>query len=263
MWKAESPAANKGRGADCFIVAVVYDRRLSKLRSIGRLVTSGSAACSDEYSEKLGIVSPSPPWRLSQNSEGGSWNAERTGMSQEIRANYEQMDLLPQALEDWVPADHPARFMREFVEALDMAELGFRERESEEGCPNYAADLLLKVWLQGYLGRIRSTRELERACRKHLSLLWLTGRHAPDHNTLWGFWRENRAALRRVFRAAVKAAAEQGLVGMICHAVDGTKIRAVVSRRTVEHRQELERALEQVEASIAEMEAAVEKAEEE
>jgi acylphosphatase len=61
----------------------------------------------------------------------------------------------------------------------------------------------------------------------------------------------------------VKVAAEQGLVGMICHAVDGTKIRAVVSRRTVEHRQELERALEQAEASIAEMEAAVEKAEEE
>ena len=185
------------------------------------------------------------------------------GMSQEIRADYDQMDLLPQSLEEWVPADHPARFLREFVDALDLAELGFRPRESEEGRPNYAADLLLKVWLYGYLARIRSTRELERACREHLSLVWLTGRHAPDHNTLWRFWRENRGALRRVFRAGVRVAAEQGLVGMICHAVDGTKIRAVASRRTVEHRQDLERALEQVEASITEMEAAVEAAEEE
>jgi transposase len=184
-------------------------------------------------------------------------------MSHEIRANYDQIDLLPQSLEDWVPGDHPARFIREFVDALDLGELGFRERESEEGRPSYAADLLLKVWLYGYLARIRSTRDLERACREHLSLVWLTGRHAPDHNTLWRFWRDNRGALREVFRAGVKVAAAQGLVGMICHAVDGTKIRAVASRRTVEHRKELEKVLGRVEASIAEMEAAVEAAEQE
>ena len=184
-------------------------------------------------------------------------------MSHQIRANYDQIDLLPQSLEDWVPGDHPARFIRAFVDALDLAELGFGQRESQKGRPNYAADLLLKVWLYGYLARIRSTRELERACREHLSLVWLTGRHAPDHNTLWRFWRENRAALRRVFRAGVKVAAEQGLVGMVCHAVDGTKIRAVASRRTMEHREELEQALGRVEASMAEMEARVEAAEEE
>jgi len=172
------------------------------------------------------------------------------------------MEMIPPCLEDWVSQDHPARFLRAFVDALDLAELGFRQRESAAGAPSYAVDLLLKVWLYGYLKRIRSTRRLEEACREHLSLLWLTGRHAPDHNTLWRFFRENRAALRRVFRAGVRVAAEQGLVGMICHAVDGTKIQAVASARTTEHREDLERALVRVEASIAEMEAAVEKAEE-
>ena len=182
-------------------------------------------------------------------------------MSHEIRADYAQIDLLPPCLEDWVPKDHPARFIRECVDALQWAELGFQERESEEGRPSYANDLLLKVWLYGYLARLRSTRELERACREHLSLLWLTGRHAPDHNTLWRFWAANRKALRGVFRAGVKVAAAQGLVGMICHAVDGTKIRAVASWRRVEHRQDLEKVLGRVEASITEMEAAVEAAE--
>jgi len=184
-------------------------------------------------------------------------------MGHEIRADYEQIDLLPQCLEDWVPSDHPARFIREFVDALDLRELGFVEHESEEGGPHYANDLLLKVWLYGYLGRIRATRQLERACREHLSLIWLTGRHAPDHNTLWRFWRANRKALRGVFRWGVKVAAAQGLVGMICHAVDGTKIRAVASTRTMEHQEELEKLLARVEASIAEMEKAVEAAEQE
>ena len=182
-------------------------------------------------------------------------------MSQEIRANYEQMDLLPQSIEDWVPRDHPARFIREFVDALDLVELGFAERKSEEGRPPYANDLMLKVWLYGYLARIRATREMERACREHLSLLWLTGRHAPDHNTLWRFWQENRGALRKVFRAGVKVAAAQGLIGMICHAVDGTKIRAVASRRTVEHQEDLEKVLARVEEELARMEAEIEAAE--
>jgi transposase len=178
-------------------------------------------------------------------------------MSQEINADYGQLDLLPQSLEDWVPRDHPARFIREFVELLDLRGLGFRQRASEEGRPAYANDWLLKAWIYGYLARIRSTRELERACREHLSLIWLTGRHALDHCTLGRFWHENREALRKVFRSAVKLAVEHGLVGMIGHAVDGTKIAAVGLRRTVEHGENLEKLLARVEAGLAETEAAV------
>jgi transposase len=205
---------------------------------------------------------PSPLEAVSKPGANGKVNAVSAGMA-EIHADYGQLDLLPQSLEDWVGEDHPARFIRAFVEALDLEGLGFLGRKSEEGRPSYANDLLLKAWLYGYLARIRTSRELERACREHLSLIWLTGRHAPDHNTLWRFFHENRAALREVFRAGVKVAAAQGLVGMICHAVDGTKIRAVASGRTVQHRRELERALAQVDGSIAEMEAAVERAERE
>jgi len=176
-------------------------------------------------------------------------------MANEIRPDYDSMHLFPPALEDWVPADHPARFIRDFVDALDLKELGFQARRSERGRPNYALDLLLKVWLYGYFNRIRSTRELERACHEHLSLIWLTGMKYPDHNTLWRFLRNNRAGVR--------VAASSDLVGMVLHALDGTKIRAQASRHTALHRKQLERALKELDSKFDEMFSEVEAAERE
>ena len=121
-------------------------------------------------------------------------------MTREIRADYSQTFLLPPSLEDWVGSDHPARFIRDFVESLDFEVLGFRVLSSETGRPRYSSPLLLSVWLFGYLQKIRSSRGLERACRDNVSLLWLTGMHSPDHNTLWRFYSANKKALRSVFR---------------------------------------------------------------
>jgi transposase len=155
-------------------------------------------------------------------------------------------------LEDWVGEAHPARFIREFVDALELKELGFQTREAEEGRPNYAADLLLKVWLYGYLMRIRSSRGLERGCRENLGLIWLTGMNEPDHNTLWRFFSENKRALRQVFKQAVRVAVKAELVGLVLHAVDGTKIAARASRRGAWHKADLEKALRKLDASLDE-----------
>jgi len=97
-------------------------------------------------------------------------------MGKELRADYTQTYLLPPSLEEWVDRDHPARFIRDFVLSLDLDGLGFAQPECSTGRPPYSVDLLLSVWLYGYLNRIRSTRRLERACREHISLWWLTAR---------------------------------------------------------------------------------------
>ena len=174
-------------------------------------------------------------------------------MSYEIRADYSRSWLFPPHLEDWVAADHPARFLREFVEALDLAAAGFHGRSSADGRPNFAADLLLKVWLFGYVNGIRSLRKLERACRENVGLLWLTGLNAPDHNTLWRFWRDHRAALRQVFTRVVRTAVEAELVGVVLHAIDGTKVLAQGSKERVRTREQIEVALARLEDGVDEV----------
>jgi transposase len=184
-------------------------------------------------------------------------------VSQEIRADYQQVHLLPPCLEDWVGEDHPARFIRGFVDELDLKGLGFKGRKSEDGRPSYAPDLLLKVWLYGYMQKIHSTRLLERACREHMSVIWLTGMNAPDHNTLWRFWRDNKEPLRRVFSQAIKIAISWNMIGMVLHALDGTKIRADVSKKGAWHREDLVKLEKYLKEALDEAERQVEAAERE
>jgi len=174
-------------------------------------------------------------------------------MRREIRADYSQTFLLPPSLEDWIEADHPARFIRDFIESLDFQVLGFRTLSCDTGRPPYSPQLLLSVWLFGYLRKIRSSRGLERACRDNISLLWLTGMHSPDHNTLWRFFSNNKTPLRRVFRQLVGVACTSGLVGLVVHAVDGTKIRSRSSDVSAWHKKELEALLQSVDSSIDEI----------
>lgn len=173
-------------------------------------------------------------------------------MSRLLRPNYAQRLLLPPSLDDWVPPDHPVRFVSEFVDALDLRQLGFAEpAPGDEGRPAYAPELLLKVWLFGYMERIRSTRQLEKACLSVMPFLWLTGNLHPDHNTLWRFFNANRAALPKLFKQVVKIAAGAGLVGFALHALDGTKLVAASSTDTALHRKSLEEKLKGLDALIA------------
>ena len=179
-------------------------------------------------------------------------------MSKQIKANYEQQLLLPINLEDWVPAEHPARFIREFVDSLDLKKLGFKVSDNEEGRPYYSSDLMLKVWLFGYYHRIRSTRQLEKHCKDNMSLIWLTGMNYPDHNTLWRFWNNNKKSIKSVFRESVLLASRLNMISMVINAVDGTKIRAYSSKEGTLNRRKLEELQKQIDASIEEMEMEVE-----
>src|SRR4051812_19247961 len=168
-----------------------------------------------------------------------------TRVSHAIRPDRRQMFLLPPSLDEWVPAGHPARFVADLVDSLDLAALGFRQSLGEEGRPHYAPELLLCVWLYGWMERVRSSRALEKACVRDVAFLWLTSNEHPDHNTLWRFFRDNKQALRKLFKQTVQVAAKAGLVGFALHALDGTKIQAASSTDSALHRSTLQKQLKE------------------
>src|SRR5271165_2021426 len=178
-------------------------------------------------------------------------------MAQPIAPDYGQQFLFAPALEDWVPADHPARFLREFVDQLDLSALGFVMPSASEGRPPYAPSLLLKIWLYGYFHRIRATRKLEAACREHLGLLWLTGLITPDHNSLWRFWDENKKALRQIFKQSAQLALHTGAVGLVLQALDGTKIEAAASGYSGWSKKYMEKILTALDAALDQAELAL------
>jgi transposase len=174
-------------------------------------------------------------------------------MGREIRANRQQGMLFPPHVEDFVPIDHPARFINEFVDSLDLPALGFTIPESDKGHPYYAIDLMLKVWLYGYYKKIRSSRGLEKECRESIALVWLSGMHFPDHNTLWRFYSKNKKGMRNVFKKSVHLAYRSNMIGLILQAVDGTKVASRVSKRSGFSRKHLEKLLVQLDKVVAEM----------
>ena len=142
-----------------------------------------------------------------------------------------QVLLLPDTVDDYVGPDNPVRFIDAFVDSLDLAGAGFERAEPKEtGRPGYDPSDLLKLYIYGYLNRVRSSRRLEAETHRNLEAIWLLRRLRPNFKTIADFRRENREAFRQVFRDFVKVCRSLELFGRELIAVDGTRIKAVNSR---------------------------------
>ncbi len=163
-----------------------------------------------------------------------------------------QATLLPECLDDWIDADNPVRAIDAFVDALDLADLGFAGvMPAATGRPAYHPSLLLKLYIYGYLNRVQSSRRLERDAGRNLELLWLLGRLAPDHKTIADFRRDNGAALKKVCTRFVDLCREMGLLTSTSVAIDGSKFKAVNNRDRNFTKGKVERRRQQLEESVA------------
>jgi len=167
-------------------------------------------------------------------------------------ADRTQTTLFPPCVDDWIDEENSVRVVDAFVDALDLAELGFaRVEPAATGRPSYHPSVLLKLYIYGYLNRIQSSRRLEREADRNVELMWLVGRLVPDHKTIADFRRDNGAAIRQVWSRFVLLCREMGLLAGRSVAIDGSKFKAVNNRDRNFTKAKLERRRQQIEESVA------------
>ena len=159
--------------------------------------------------------------------------------------------LLPEFLDDYVAEDNPVRVIDVFVDELDLRALGFEGVAPEAtGRPAYHPATMLKIYVNGYINQIQSSRRLERETGRNVEMMWLTGRLTPDFKTIADFRKDNGPAIRAACRQFVAFCRNLKLFTQAIVAIDGSRFKAVNSRDRSFSRGSIERRMEQVEASI-------------
>ena len=148
-----------------------------------------------------------------------------------------QSILFPESLEEYVSPENTVRAIDAFVESLDLRALGFAHTAlNETGRPPSHPAVLLKLYVYGYLNRIRSSRMLEREAQRNVEVMWLTGKLAPDFKTIANFRKHNRTAIQEVCRAFTAFCRDLDLFRRDLVAIDGSKFKAVNGRQRQLHR---------------------------
>lgn len=141
-----------------------------------------------------------------------------------------QQFLLPDLLDDYVSEENSVRFIDAFVDSLDLGKMGFVHAEPKEvGRPPYNPADLLKLYLYGYLNRVRSSRRPERECHRNLEVIWLMRKLTPDFKTIADFRMASADQVRLVFREMVEFCRKLGWLDPSLVAIEGSKFRAVNS----------------------------------
>jgi transposase len=169
------------------------------------------------------------------------------------RYDQDQPMLLAPDLRDWLPADHPARWVDDLVEhGLDLTPF-YDDYTEARGAPPYDPRLMLKLLIFGYSNGITSSRALERRCHHDVAFMFLTAQAAPDFVAISRFRKRHLKAFAALFTQALSLCAQAGLVALGNVALDGSKIRASASRHRAMSYDRMVRAEGELAVQVAEL----------
>jgi transposase len=164
-----------------------------------------------------------------------------------------QIQMFPEKIEDYVPADDVVRVFDAFVNNLDLEELGFEINSNKKGCCEYEPGSMLKLLLYGYSYGIRSSRKLERAVNHNITFIWLVGGLKPDHKTIARFRKNNKKQLKQVIKQCARLCIKLNLISGNTLFLDGSKIRANAGIKNSWSKDKCEKYLKEIDKRIDEI----------
>jgi len=166
--------------------------------------------------------------------------------------NRKQQLLFPPSLDELVDENNMVRAIEEYVNILDISQLKIRTKRSliKDGQPAFHPKLLLKVYIYGYLNKIRSSRKLELEINRNIEMMWLTQGLRPSYKTIANFRKNNPKALQTIFREFSLLLKDLKLITGNLVAVDGAFLRANASKNTLIMRKTVKKDLAKIDEDI-------------
>ena len=163
----------------------------------------------------------------------------------------EQQQLLPSALQDWLPQGHLAYFINDTVDSLNLS--SFHARYAKDGPRNqpFHPAMMVKVMVYAYATGTFSSRKIARKLFEDIAFRVLAADNFPAHRTIREFRALHLAEFTELFVQVVRLAREMGLAKLGTIAVDGTKIKANASRHKAMSYGRMQTAEAELKAQIA------------
>ena len=177
--------------------------------------------------------------------ESSQEKSDDGGVPRVVRAVRNQMELMPQTLDELVGADHPVRSVWAFIARQDMKAFEGAIEAVEGGPGRPAADprVMLALWVYATAEGVGSGRELERLTREHTAFRWLRGGVPMDYHTLNDFRTSHREGMDVLLTQILGVLKKEGLVELKRMAQDGTRVRASAGASSFHREGTLERHL--------------------
>lgn len=166
--------------------------------------------------------------------------------------NREQASFLPPRVEDYISKDNSVRAIDAYVNSLDFDALGFKNsiNYSGVGQPPFSPASHLKLYIWGYLNRVRSSRRLETEAKRNLELIWLLEGLTPGYHSISDFRKDNPESLKKVHREFVLLCKSLNLYGAELVAIDSVYFEGDASRASIMTQNKLKHLIAEIDSDL-------------